>query len=392
MWFHFCTFNHDPIGRSTLADMAAWFEAGLLDLGHKVTFSDLQMEPQAINLLWECFRPGMGRQISETGVKYGIIATEIPDGVSFNWREEPHWRERFNAFAEVAAGSSFIWTMVESTIPYYSQFCPTAFIELGFSGRLIPDYINSKPEFDFSFFGLRTPYRLEAVERIRRHAKVEWPEKFLSATDVGTLIGKTRVGLNFKQSDRWPVPSPTRLGRLLMAKRAIAAERTDTETRQGAIAGLAPEGQDFVEFALQTLNSDWKQRAERAFEAYRSQMLMRTIVESVLDRTVSGVTVAAGEQPSIALSAPVPPPSLVESRAGWNIVFWHDQYFALLQSCGPIDVRDGIRLMRARHGRRNIHRAKTLAGIGITIAILEGWRRYPPGRIARFLFRKLRPT
>jgi len=392
MWFHFCTFNHDPIGRSTLADMAAWFEAGLLDLGHKVTFSDLQMEPQAINLLWECFRPGMGRQISETGVKYGIIATEIPDGVSFNWREEPHWRERFNAFAEVAAGSSFIWTMVESTIPYYSQFCPTAFIELGFSGRLIPDYINSKPEFDFSFFGLRTPYRLEAVERIRRHAKVEWPERFLSAGEVGTLIGKTRVGLNFKQSDRWPVPSPTRLGRLLMAKRSIAAERTETETRQGMIAGQAPDGQDFVEFALQTLNSDWKQRGERAFETYRSQMLMRSIVESVLERTVSGVSIATGHQSSIGMSAPVPSPSLIESRGDWNIVFWHGQYFALLQSCGPIDVREGIQSLQTRFGKKNIQRARTLAELNVRIAVCEGLRRHSLGRIARFLFRKLRPS
>ena len=47
MWFHFSSFNHDPVGRTSLVDLAAWFEAGLIDLGHKVTFSDRQVEPGA---------------------------------------------------------------------------------------------------------------------------------------------------------------------------------------------------------------------------------------------------------------------------------------------------------------------------------------------------------
>ena len=46
----FCTAKHDKIGRSTLIDMADWFEVGLLDLGHEVTFSDDHLEARAINV------------------------------------------------------------------------------------------------------------------------------------------------------------------------------------------------------------------------------------------------------------------------------------------------------------------------------------------------------
>ena len=137
-WFHFCNVNHDENGRSTLVDMANWFEAGLLDLGHKVTFSESHLETQAVNILWERFSPRIGREIAESGVVYGLVATEIPDGYAFNWRREPQWKERFDSFHAVANRAAFIWTMIESTLPFYSQFCPTAYMKLGFSERLIP--------------------------------------------------------------------------------------------------------------------------------------------------------------------------------------------------------------------------------------------------------------
>lgn len=374
MRLHFCTFNHDPVGRSTLVDMAAWFIAGLVDSGHKATFSESHLEPGAINLFWECFHPGMGAQIRETGVTYGIIATEIPTGSTFNWREEPHWKQRFDAFLDVASGASFVWTMVESTIPFYARFCPTAFMELGFSERLIPPYIDNEPEFDFSFFGLRTAYRMAAVDRIRKHARVEWPEHFLSPKEVGALIGKTRVGLNFKQSERWPVPSPTRLGRLIMAKRGVAAERTEVATRQGGIAGLAPPGQDFADFALQTLNSGWKQRAENAFADYRDQMPMGSIMESVLDRTIAGLAVAHHRQRAIRVSLSTLPPVLVMTRGDWNVVAWNEGYYALLQSCGDVDVREGIASLRGKYGKRSVYRAGTLRQVRLWIALQGRWQ------------------
>jgi hypothetical protein len=288
-WFHFCTANHNKIGRSTLVDMADWFESGLLDLGHKVTFSDSCVETRAINIFWECFTPSIGKEIAESGVVYGIVATEIPDGYAFNWRQEPEWKARFEAFHEVANRAAFIWTMVESTVAFYSQFCPTTFMELGFSERLVPDYLDQTPVQDFCFFGLRTPYREKAVSKLRKYATVEWPETFLSHEGVARLIGASKIGLSFKQSEQWPIPSPTRLGRLMMAQRGVAAEFVPVTTQQGELVGLCPEASDFHEYALGILNSDWKRRAKEVFENYRSEMPMRDIMQCVLDHTLKGI-------------------------------------------------------------------------------------------------------
>jgi hypothetical protein len=379
-WFHFCTANHNEVGRSTLVDMADWFKAGLLDLGHKVTFSDGDVENGAINVFWERFRPGMQEQLAKTGIVYGIVATEIPDGHAFNWRSEPEWKARFDAFHEVASRASFIWTMVESTLPFYSQFCRAAYMELGFSDRLIPAYASTQPDYDFCFFGLRTPYRERIVERLRSYAKVEWPQAFLSPSEVGELIGRSKIGLSFRQSEFWPIPSPTRLGRLMMAKRGVATEFVPVPTRQGELAGLCPQSSDFSDYALGVLNSDWRSRAENVFGAYRSKMPMRDIMQSVLDRTLDGAASAkplsqartrshatnhpiasrlsnvagyarrigakvwrktTADEPSTRIdvaAAMADPPILIDSVAGYNIVHFRRKFLAVPQSLGPIDL------------------------------------------------------
>ncbi len=340
-WFHFCTANHNRIGRSTLTDMADWFDAGLSELGHRVTFSDNLVETGAVNIFWERFRPGMGEAIASSGIIFGIVATEIPDGYAFNFREEPEWKVRFDSFHEVAKRASFIWTMIESTLPFYSQFCPSAYMELGFSEFLIPRYLNERPEHDFSFFGLRTPHREAVVERLRKHANVLWPENFLSPEQVGELIGKSKIGLSFKQSAQWPIPSPTRLGRLLMAKRGVAAEHVPVATRQGELAGICPESSDYTKYALALLNSDWKGSADKAFESYRTQMPMRDIMERILDCTVQS-------QPSKSSSSDIgkvdmarmleDPPLLIDTIGTFNIVYFRDKFIGVPQALGPLDL------------------------------------------------------
>lgn len=338
-WFHFCTANHHATGKATLDDMANWFEAGLLDLGHTVTFSRTSVERSAINLFWEYFEPGMAAKLHDAGIEYGIIATEIPDGAGFNWRKEPEWLARFQGFSEAAQHARFIWTMVESTVPYYARFCPTAFIELGFSRRLIPAQAVRLPTVDFCFFGLRTPYREEVVERLRQYARVEWPQHFLTAAGVSELIANSKIGLNFKQSPQWPIPSPTRLGRLMMAQRAVAAEYVPLATRQGEIAGICPETTPLHEYALSIFEAGWKQKADTAFAQYEAQMPMASIMENVLDSTLPAARAQHAPQ---RVPLQLLPPILVSENSLWNFVCWGDTYFALKKSLGQVDVTLGL--------------------------------------------------
>lgn len=350
-WFHFCTANHNAVGRSTLADMAAWFEAGLLDLGHTVTFSATSVERSAINLFWEYFEPGMPEALLGTGIEFGIIATEIPDGQGFNWQREPRWTSRFATFVKVAKHARFIWTMTECSVPFYAQFCPTAFVELGYSPRLLPAGQNPNPHIDFCFFGLRTPHREAVIQQLEKHAHVVWPAGLLSPAGVAELISNSRVGLNFKQSAQWPIPSPTRLGRLLMAKRAVAAEHVPTPTRQGDIVGIGPEGVPFHEYALHILEGGWRHQAHMAFERYRTEMPMARIMEQVLEQTISQRS-SSHDAETIAIR--LFPPVLIGEDALWNYFRWDNDYFCLRKALGAIDIWQGPQTLQARHGTQNV--------------------------------------
>lgn len=365
MWFHFCLANHDPVGRATLQDMFVWLEAGLTELGHRVSTSPVNVERAAINIFWENFLPGWGTKIRETEVRYGILATEIPDGDGFNWRRDDPWPDRWRGFPAAAAGASFIWTMVEETVPFYSRFAPTAYVELGFSEKLIPHLTTDHPDIDFSFFGLRTPYRLAVVEKLRQHARVEWPEGFLSAEQVNDLISRSRIGLSFKQSDQWPVPSPTRLGRLLMARRGIAAEHTRTLTRQGSLVPVCPEGTGFAEFAMARLGSNWRRDAEDAMERYRLEMPMSEITERILEGTVAAnpefSSRSNGTGSGRIRLSPLRPPMLVETCGRWNVVYYDDKYYGFHQGIGErVDLTIGDQALRKCFGTDEMVTGATL--------------------------------
>lgn len=399
-WFHFCSANHNSVGRPTLGEMAKWFEAGLLDLGHEVSFSERYVEHGAINIFWESFNRDFNRQLRESRIPFGIIGTEIPDGSGFNWRRDGAWPARFAAFEEIASEAKFVWTTIESAIPYYGTFSSTAFVELGFSERLLPIHQNADPDIDFFFYGLDTPYRRAAVEKIRRYATVEWPAHFLSDADVEILISRGKVGLNFKQSERWPIPSPTRLGRLLMAKRAVAAEFVPVPTRQGELVGICPAEVDFADYALTVLRSDWKARAKGAFEVYRETMHMKNIMQCVLDLTLSTVpnrsqSQSAGKK----VLEWTESPQRISTIDHWNIVHWNKTYFALHKCLGEIDVTIGRETLLKAYGNGYIMSGPDLTLLQMEVDALNRkpmfkvrGLSYSIRRLAKKLSKKMRKT
>ena len=136
MWFHLFTGNHCPLGRRTLFDMMEWLTAGLTDLNHKVTVGDT-IAPSAMNVIWENFHDSDERLFSEHRFKFGLIATEVPTGQTFNWLEYDPWLTRRRSFEKIAPRAEFIWSMVKEPVEDYKKWAPAAFLELGFSEKLV---------------------------------------------------------------------------------------------------------------------------------------------------------------------------------------------------------------------------------------------------------------
>jgi len=277
MWFHLFTGNHCPLGRKTLFDMMEWLTAGLTDLNHKVTVGDT-IAPSAMNVIWENFHDSDERLFSEQRFKFGLIATEVPTGHTFNWLEYDPWLTRRRSFEKIAPRAEFIWSMVKEPVEDYKKWAPAAFLELGFSEKLVDPAFDEEPQFDFGFYGLNvTPHRREMLERLKDRCAIAMPDRFLLGRELNKFIASAKVGICLKHLPDWPVASPVRLSRYLHSKRGIAAEYAPLPTGPSAFVPMARKDQDFAEFCLEVLHGPWKRQAEEAYERFRAAMPTKTV-------------------------------------------------------------------------------------------------------------------
>lgn len=358
MWIHICLGNHAGPGRESLYDLVEWLVTGLTDLKHKVTVGDA-VAPHALNLLFEHFRDEDERIIAQRDFKFGLIATEIPTGNTFNWRDEAPWPERRRSFEKIAPYAQFIWSTVEEPVDRYRRFAPCEYLELGFSEQLVdPVFAKTAPTADFCFYGLSTPYRAAVIAELERHCNILLPKQFLKAPEINSFIASAKIGICFKQSPNWPIPSQTRVGRLLHARRGIAAEFTPWPTRAGNLVTMAGEKGDFAQYCLECLRAPWKARAEQAYERFKATMPMKEIMERLLDCTLlhhsadctlKGLA-GTDDHARIEVDFTAPnEPHLIGTEGGYSIVRRNKEFYAISHSLGPIDSGNSINAVLAKY-------------------------------------------
>ena len=287
MWFHLFTGNHNPFGAATLHDMMDWLTPSLTELKHEVTVGDT-LAPNAINIIWENFVDTDVEIFDQHHFTFGLVATEIPTDRTFNWLLHEPWLTRRRCFDQIAPRAAFIWSMINDPMKLYRQWAPVGFLEMGFSEQILDDVFLQEPEFDFGFYGQSiSPYRSQMLDTLKAHCTITTPTRFLMGRELNKFIASFKVGLCLKHMPHWPVSSPCRLSRLLHAKRGAAAEYVPIQTGPSAFVSMAREDQDFASFCLDYVQGPWKQRAEEAYERFRAAMPMKTIMERLLDETVS---------------------------------------------------------------------------------------------------------
>ena len=285
MHVHLCLANHGPIGRETLLDQTLWVVSGLEQNGHSVTVSDTSLDPDSLNIFWEYFPPSLGRYLAENQFAYGIIGTEIPDGSGFNSRRDNDWPDRWRGFRLAASQAKFIWALVDGAVEDYRRFSPTAYLELGFTERLVPTEPRATPTFDFSFAGVPRTHRQGIIDRLSAQASVHHANGLLSHGDQLDLLRQGRVALALKQSPDWLWSSPTRVGRLVHERIPVAHEWVAHDIGVSKLIAKPTEQEDFVEWALARLETDLEAEAEAAFEAYQA-IPMRECIARAMDLTL----------------------------------------------------------------------------------------------------------
>ena len=363
MKFHFSMVNHNSIGKKTLYDMYYWISAGLRSLGHDVSFSPDRLKTDCINVLWEHFTPEMAKAMDKSNFRFGIIATEIPSPFGFNNRTEHAWQLRWEGFHKIASKAEFIWTTVPQAFEFYNQFAPTSFVEFGWDQSLVPVWIDQKMEefkFDFCFLGIINDYRMSILKKLEKHAKVYYSERLLDWEETNEVIQHSKIGLGLKQNETWSIPSPTRIGRFLMAKRGFAHDWTPLRTKQARFVSFNLENRDFCDYALEMLSKDWRVEAEIAFDRYRDELPMKSVMKEVLGggrfaeeslpfwkniskklfflHNESRKTVDLEDKLDFFANTP----QLLESFLNYNIIRFKERNFAIPQSLGTVDFTQKI--------------------------------------------------
>lgn len=274
--------NHSASGLLSLHDLIEWIGIGLREAGHEVETSHDEVAGDAINLFFEAFRPAVADEIAASGIRFGIVATEMPDGAGFNAFRDFDWRDRWLGFERTARAASFIWALAEQTVADYRRFAPTWHLPLGFLPQFVADREEPR-DYDFCFLGLATPHRRALLDRLKPHARVLWPEGYVPPAEFRALARRARIGLCLRLGENWEYPSYTRIGRFLHSQTAMAAEYTPHTCYLSPYHSTARRDEDFIDHALAQLAGDPEERARAALAAYARELPMADILAERAD-------------------------------------------------------------------------------------------------------------
>lgn len=284
MKFHFTMLNHHPVAIGTLAEQVSWLTEGLESLGHEVTYSDKGSNPDAINLLWECFHPEFAEHMVTSGRRYGIIATEVPDGRGWNNVRIGSWPKRWRGFKIASRGAEFVWSLIPEAVPYYREKLglKASYLEYGFSERMVLKSRRDR-DIDFFFYGGLGGHRFGRINDLARKGFKAWhPGQIVSPEIRDAMLRRSKVVLGLKYHPTWKHTSASRVGRAILGNCAVAHEWTETPLRPAHLVPMMPKDGDWVEFAS-SVRDRAKLFAESALERYRIEMPIRQTMQSALE-------------------------------------------------------------------------------------------------------------
>lgn len=294
--FNIYTGNHIPSARISIEDHIVWIKSGLEALGHAVTVSDRDISKSAMNIIFEYFAPPFAEVMRNSGVEYIIVMTEFADGSGFNGRRDESWVVRWREFWRAAHGARAIWTLFEGNERAMEFPAPASYLELGFTEALVPG-TDVEPSYDFGFFGSVNSHRAKIIDTLgKRSSGVLTPQGIQPAHVLTQAMSAIRILLDPRGPNLIPMPSITRCGRGIHAKRGVLAEHVPMTQGLTKLVTMTPMAgaDEFIEFALERLKGPWKQDAEQAFETARATMPMSACVERALDTALRPALKSAG--------------------------------------------------------------------------------------------------
>lgn len=236
MLFYINMFNHSDIGQRSLEDVVGIFGHQLRALGHQATWETTNtgfIEGHiGINVLVEGFVTSHEPLIAEArrrGCRFLILATEEPTPRGFNHGTQEEMRKRQFDFHYVAKYADGILYLVPGAHcqEFYSQFAPSAYLELGYSPSLWRrrDVV---PEYDFGFYGSLTNRRYAILKKLANRIgtlkAVKIVADFKTQQERDEQMSRAKVIVQLRKFEKMGLVSSSRCNTALHLGRPVVAE------------------------------------------------------------------------------------------------------------------------------------------------------------------------
>lgn len=165
----------------------------------------------------------------EKGARFLMLATEEPTEKGFNHGTQAEMVRRQRDFPEVAKLFEGIFHLVpgEHVTKWYSQFAPTAYVELGYAPSLVRNF-GIEPEYEFGFYGSLTPRRMRILKklanRVNKLKAVKVVADFKTQEERDQQMSRAKVIIQIRKFEAMGLVSSSRCNTSLCIGRPVVAE------------------------------------------------------------------------------------------------------------------------------------------------------------------------
>ena len=232
------------------------------------------LPPPAVNVFSEGVPEAAAEhaaRLKARGYRLVVLISEMPtlvtaEGLVWNYWTSESWIERAEGFIRAAPHYAAAWCYVPGAAEIIRRFIPVAAdVDLAWGKRFDAARTMPEPQHDFCFYGRPTRRRERVLEDfVRRGHSVDVIPFTTSMAERDARVPLSRVVLDVKQHDWWPLASCQRYLTAISLGRPVVAEDRPAQTRRGwdGIAVFAPEGK-FYATAVDVL-ANW--RGEHALQ------------------------------------------------------------------------------------------------------------------------------
>jgi hypothetical protein len=287
MKFLFSLFNHSRFGQENLLDAVFIIGHQLMALGHEFIFDPQNPgyflgKEQGYNIIIENFsETNILATISNVhmqGGRFIVVAMEEPtEGEGFNNSTSPEMIFRKQHFRLCKPYIDGVLHIVpgEHTFNWYSQYAPSACMELGYAPTLVRELPYLEPAYDFGFFGTihgrRNKILKDLDKRIGHSKGLLAIGSFPSPQIRDEEMRNVKVILNIRKRDNLGLISGCRCNTALCLGRPIVSEPYSNETPWDDIVSISKSDDSFIDEAIYVL-SNWDFFHKKQFDLFKSKL------------------------------------------------------------------------------------------------------------------------